>query len=161
MCAPPGRSIVCGSEDAEFVALRIGQHHPALVATLPDVDMPRTQRQHPVHLGLLIIRTEVEVDAVLHHLLVGHREEDPGHARTLWWVQPDVTVLVDIVRPVQHLRPPASQRRGIASVDTDFVEPQAHCANSFFNTFPMALRGRLSTTRTSRGRLCTESSWAT
>src|SRR5690606_29596121 len=31
----------------------------------------------------------------------------------------------------------------------------------FLSTFPIALRGRLSTTRTSRGRLCTESCWAT
>ena len=49
------------------------------------------------------------------------------------------------------------------SVDADLVEFQTQCStpNCFLSTLPIAFLGKLSTTRTSRGRLCTESCSAT
>src|ERR1700754_3535878 len=61
-------SIVRG-EDAEFVALRVGKHHPGLLA-LADVDVAGVQPDHAVNLRLLIVGPEVEVDAVLDDFVV-------------------------------------------------------------------------------------------
>ena len=46
--------LVLRRQDAELVAFGVGQHHPALLA-LPDIDVPRAERDHPVDLGLLIV----------------------------------------------------------------------------------------------------------
>ena len=70
-----GRSLF-GGEDAELVALGIGQHHPGLVA-LTDFDVTRPEGDDAVDLGPLVIGPEVEVDAVLDDLVVGHRDEEP------------------------------------------------------------------------------------
>jgi hypothetical protein len=65
-----------GSEDAELVALRIGQHGPRLVARLPDVHSPGTKSKDAPDLCFPIVgpgvatRVEVEVDTVLDRLLV-------------------------------------------------------------------------------------------
>src|SRR5215207_136978 len=244
--AAVGTSVARG-ENAELVALRVGQHYPALLA-LADVDMPCAKTEDAIDLGLLVIGAEVEVDAVLDDLVVGHSDKQPVGSGAGRRVQYDVTVVVDVLRPAQHLRPPGTQRGGVVGVDADFVELQAHfstparsgprferelavrpielglaailtrvrlrvlmprlplapvlarsslrsslafvfgcscldsrslrsslvprcdphsrsssghSANSFFSTLPIALRGRFSTSRTSRGRLCTESSCAT
>ena len=50
-----------GGEDAELVALGIGQHHPGLVA-LTDVDVTRPEGDDAVDLGPLVVGPEVEVD---------------------------------------------------------------------------------------------------
>ncbi len=96
-----------GREDAELVAFGVGQHHPALVA-LPDIDVPRAQRDHPLHLGPLIFGPEVEVDAVLDDLVVWYRHEQPVRPGAGRRMQNHVAVVVDILRPAQHLRPPGS-----------------------------------------------------
>src|SRR5689334_24291761 len=67
---------IFGREDAELVALRVGKHHPRLLA-LTDVDMLGAQTDHAVDLGLLIVGSKVEVNAILDHLVVGHRDEQP------------------------------------------------------------------------------------
>src|SRR6185369_8615064 len=99
------RTSIFGREDAELVALRVGEHHPRLLA-LAYVDMPGAQTGHTVDLGLLIVGTEVEVDAVLDDVVVGHGEKQPiwfGAGRGL---EPHVAVLVDVVLPALDLRPP-------------------------------------------------------
>src|SRR5215216_3643344 len=68
-------------EDAELVALWIGQHRPGFVAGLADVHTPGPEGDDAVDLGLPVGRTrrctraEVEVNAVLRQLLVGARHE--------------------------------------------------------------------------------------
>ena len=49
-----------GTQDAELVALRIGQHHPRRLA-LTDVDARRAQRLRARHLGGLVFGAEVDV----------------------------------------------------------------------------------------------------
>src|SRR5215207_430729 len=122
--AAVGTSVARG-ENAELVALRVGQHYPALLA-LADVDMPCAKTEDAIDLGLLVIGAEVEVDAVLDDLVVGHSDKQPVGSGAGRRVQYDVTVVVDVLRPAQHLRPPGTQRGGVVGVDADFVELQAH-----------------------------------
>ena len=100
----------------------------------------------PVHLGLLIVGREVEVDAVLHDLVVGHREEQPVRARS----GRRAARRRRRRRSRRASRAPRPTTRASAStsrgVDADLVEPQTHvipCISSFFSTLPIALRGRL------------------
>ena len=65
--ADPGLS---GGEDAEFAALRIGQHRPASVA-LADVGRLSPGLAQPAHLsGLIVARVgrDIQMDPVLGHL---------------------------------------------------------------------------------------------
>ena len=66
-----------------------------------------------VHLGLLIVGGEVEVDAVLDHLVVGHREEQPVRARAGGCAQRDVAVRRYPPRPAQHARTTTTPARGV------------------------------------------------
>ena len=53
--------LIVGREDAEFVAFRVGQHHPGLFA-LTDVDVPSAQTNQAVHFGPLVVAA-VRLDA--------------------------------------------------------------------------------------------------
>src|SRR2546429_2545676 len=64
-----------GGQYAELVALGIGQDHPAHVVALTDVDMPGTHVDQPLHLGLPVVRPEVDVQPVLPVLLLRHEVE--------------------------------------------------------------------------------------
>ena len=44
-----------GSDDAELVALRVGEHHVALLGPLPDVDVPAPQLEGTRHRALLVL----------------------------------------------------------------------------------------------------------
>src|SRR5258708_38724992 len=70
-------SAAARGEDAEFVALRVGQDRPRDVA-LAEVDVGGAESPQPGHLRLLIVTgvgPEVEMDAVLHGLHVRRAEE--------------------------------------------------------------------------------------
>jgi hypothetical protein len=63
-------ALVPRAQDAELVALGIGQHDPADVA-LPDVGPLRAARLKPLNFGLLVVvgaRREVDVQPVLQRL---------------------------------------------------------------------------------------------
>jgi hypothetical protein len=47
--------VVARLDDAELVALRVGQHHVLLVGQLADIDVPATQFQYPID-GRLLVR---------------------------------------------------------------------------------------------------------
>src|ERR1700681_2813321 len=96
---------------------------------------------------------EAEVDAILNDLAVGHGDKQPVRPGAGGRTQCNVAILGRLMWPTECV--------DVCGVDTDFVERHGHRANSFFSTLPIALRGRLSTSRTSRGRLCTESCCAT
>jgi hypothetical protein len=65
-------------EHAELVPRRIGEDHPgrAAVVALADLDVAGSESEEPLDLGLLVIGAEVEVEPVLHRLLLGHLEEE-------------------------------------------------------------------------------------
>ena len=73
-------SLIARTEDAELVALRIGQDNPAyIVAALANVSAPGTERFQAADLrGLVLIRRggEINMQAVLGALLLRYRHED-------------------------------------------------------------------------------------
>ena len=67
-----------GREHAEFVSLRIGQNHPGNLA-LPNIDPRSSHPDQPLHLGSLVVGTEVDMETVLPLLgFVDGQEQDPG-----------------------------------------------------------------------------------
>src|SRR5699024_7279198 len=56
-------------EDAEFVALGIGEDDPGFVPGLSHIDVSCPEFEEAGHLGGLIVGSEVEVETILHDLL--------------------------------------------------------------------------------------------
>jgi hypothetical protein len=72
-----------GTQHAQLAALGIGEHDPALVGALPDVDRPGAERDDAFDLGDLVVRVQVDVQPVLDLLLLGVEQEaqaEPGKA---------------------------------------------------------------------------------
>ena len=132
---------------------------------LTDVDAPCAQRDEAVHLGLLIVGREVEVDAVLHDLArrAPRGTTSPGPHRRVRATRRRRRRSAPSGQPRTSAHQPASAWMSAASMQTSVnLNPMSVSQpSSFFNTLPIALRGRASTMRTSRGRLCAESCWAT
>ena len=65
-------------QNAELVTFRICQHHPRNIA-LPNVNTGRSQCDESLHLGGLIVRTKIDMEAILALLgFVDWQEQDPG-----------------------------------------------------------------------------------
>src|SRR5262245_16006954 len=63
-----GEEVVARLDDAELVALGVGEHHMQGIGTLPDVEVPATELERPRHGGLLLRwrgTGEIEVHPVL------------------------------------------------------------------------------------------------
>ena len=116
----------CGPQDAELVALGVGQGHPAGAgAVLAPVvgHLGRTVLEQPGELLVArpVARTEVEVHAVLDHLPVLDLDEQQlvaglgvaDHA-LLVAGQVGVTLEVDVA---EHRLPPLGELVGVAAVD--------------------------------------------
>src|SRR5918912_445856 len=73
----------CGSvhlpwQQAELVALRVGQHTPRDLGRLANVDPPRPEGEQALEFGVLVStgRVDVDVDAVLNGLWLWHGHKD-------------------------------------------------------------------------------------
>src|SRR5581483_10426304 len=101
------------SQDAELVAVRIGEDDPRHIA-LTDVDRSCTERDQSIDLGPLItvdLRCDVDVDAALRRLVRpgrSEREERPGSVGS---ADRDVAVLVIDDRPPDGFAPEVPGRR--------------------------------------------------
>jgi len=78
-----GEEAVVGLDDAELVALGIGEHDMGVVGVLTDVDVSRTDRQERGHRVVLVVERrgrEIEVDPVPADLRVRNRPEQQVEA---------------------------------------------------------------------------------
>jgi len=112
-------------QDAELVALRIGQHHPRNL-TLPDIDTRRAEGDQSIDLCLLVIRTQVKVEAVLNHLgrFDGY-EQDPRQPIDLWLDLEHRWAIIDH-HPPQRLAPPATKCHRVMRSDDDLFPLETH-----------------------------------
>src|SRR6059058_2634369 len=117
---------LAGAEHAELVALRIGEHHPGRVRRLPDVDPDRPERLQPLHLPVTVVGGEIDVEAVLDRLRLGHRHEDQCRVGVVVLRHDDLVGLLEHDLPVEHLGPPLGEPFRLATVYDDRVETQAH-----------------------------------
>jgi len=95
------------AQDAELVALGVGEHGPRLRAALPDVDPACAERENPFDLGVAAARAggEVKVQAVLHRFAVGHWHEADSHRCGFVGADDDFSLTLRQDLPVQHLGP--------------------------------------------------------
>ena len=112
-------------EDTELITLDIQQDNPRLIA-LPDVSSTCPQAQESLHLGLLIVRSEVGMNPVLPRLLLvsGYEHHSGGGRRN----RPDLELLISVDRhdPPQGVAPPLSERPGIQRRDDYLLPHQCH-----------------------------------
>lgn len=136
-------------------------NHPTRLVALPNIDAAGPQPDHSVDFDLLIVGPESQSRCASRRLACSGTlikiQSDPLPAGGCRTTSPSESICAASPVP-STTRCPA---RSVLCVDADLVEYQPHVSSSFLSTLPMALRGKLSTTRTSRGRLCTESCCAT
>ncbi len=112
-------------ENTELVTLRIGQHHPRNIA-LPNVDTRRSKCDESLHLGDLIVRTKIDMEAILALLgFVDGQEQDPGKPIWLWLNLKDGWVVVDDY-PFEGFAPPPPQRGRVTGADNHLFPHKAH-----------------------------------
>jgi hypothetical protein len=109
------------SENAELVSFRIGEHDPADVA-LPDIRPSRAEGEDALDIRLLILRAEVEVEAILDDLVIRNLPEkdvrrDVDLAAPLGWLDDVLLVALKGDAPSQNLRPEASEALAVGGVD--------------------------------------------
>ena len=108
-----------GREDAELVALRVGEAHPRHVA-LADVGVSGAEGPQPGHLCRLIVtgvRHQVEMDTVPHGLHAGRAKELQIRPDALGRTQPRMIVVHLVQGPVRSLAPEPGHGPRIRAVD--------------------------------------------
>ena len=112
-------------QNAELVTFRICQHHPRNIA-LPNVNTGRSQCDESLHLGGLIVRTKIDMEAILALLgFVDWQEQDPGKPIWLWLNLKDGWVVVDDY-PFKGFAPPPTQRGRVTGADNHLFPHKAH-----------------------------------
>ena len=116
------------AKDAELVALGVGQHDPGSIP-LADVHPPCAMRDQPSHLGVLVIRPEVEVESALG--LLGLIEPDEIEPRRAIRRRADLELVRRGVddNPAKGIGPPLPQGRWIQRVDNYLFPFQRHWPN--------------------------------
>ncbi len=113
-------------EHAEFVALRVGEHHPALVVALPDVHPGRAEAQETLDFGLLIVGVEIDVQPVLDRLGLGHRDEHQSRVGVVVLGHGDLRLHLEDDVVAQNLGPPPRQPVDVVRVDHDRIPTARH-----------------------------------
>src|SRR5689334_2322477 len=114
------------SEDAELVALGVGQHDPGHVVTLAHVDVPGTHVDQPLDLGVAIVRIEVDVQPVLAELRVVDLHEHELRVGLAGRRDDNLLRVLEGDVVVEHLSPPAPQPPRVEGVDDDGMPPAPH-----------------------------------
>ena len=116
------------AKDAELVAFGVGQHDPRSIP-LADVHTPCAMRDQPRHLGVLVIRPEVEVQSALG--LLALIEPDEVQPRRAIRLRADLELVSRGVddNPTKRVGPPLPQGHRIHRVDNHLFPFQGHRAN--------------------------------
>jgi glycosyltransferase involved in cell wall biosynthesis len=112
------------AEDAELVGLGIGHDDPTDLA-LADIDPPGAERDEPLHFRVLVVGTQVEVDAVLHRLAFRDlQKEDVGAIAAR--LDPPLTILGAVQLEAERLAPEGRDEEWIGAVDHDVLPAKGH-----------------------------------
>src|SRR5262245_11052833 len=135
----PGAS-VARAQDAELVALGVGQNDEACAVRLTNVHPPCAQLLEPAYLSRLVVvgsRRQIEMEAVLHILALGDPYECQPRASLLdrdglalgegvWGYEHDLIRQVHGHLPAKYRRPPLGLRVDVPAVDNRRVPANAH-----------------------------------
>lgn len=122
-----------GPQKAELVALWVGQHMPALGASLADISGPGTEGEKPLEFSVLVAVRGVKVDvqSELAGPGVGAGAEDQGRLRTpeTSTGRPDLDA--PVVLPAEFyiaedFTPEGSQPVGVGGSDDEFTDAAGH-----------------------------------
>ena len=113
------------SEYAELVALRVRKNNPGLLA-LSYVRSRGSQREQSLDLGVSVVRSEVEVQAILRRLRLrdGHEKEPRNPIRGGSDLE-SVGVVVHDNR-AERVSPPESEGTRVAPIDDRLLPLEAH-----------------------------------
>src|SRR5690349_20570755 len=114
------------SEDAELVALRVGQHDPRHVVALTHVDVPGSHVDQPLDLRVAVVRIEVDVQPVLAEFRVVDLHEHEHRVDLAGRRDDDLFLVLEGDVVVEHLGPPAPQPPRVEGVDDDGMPPAPH-----------------------------------
>lgn len=112
-------------EDAELVAFRVGHDDPGLLA-LTDVHLLRAQAFQSDDFSILIIRNEIEVQAILDRLGFRREKKEHGWPDSAWIAQFDPFIVLRCDLPTKRLRPPPAERARVLRVDGDLFPCESH-----------------------------------
>jgi hypothetical protein len=122
-----GEEAVARLDHAELVAVRVGQHHVALVRELAHVQVPPAEGKRRRDRPLLVLERgagDVEVQAVGACLLRRGRHEEQSHLRVVPGQQRTARLRDDL--PVEHPGPEQRHAGRIVSVEGHGHESRGH-----------------------------------
>ncbi len=113
-------------ENTELVSLRVRQHDPRDLVTLPDIDTRRSESDKSLDLGGLIIRTKIDMKTVLALLgFVDGQEQDSWNPTWPWLNLEDGRVVVDHF-PFERFAPPSTQSGRVRRCDNNLLPLKTH-----------------------------------
>ena len=124
-CHPPPGQGARGSEYAELVAFRVHEHGPGLLA-LSDVRSRGSQREQPLDLGVSIVRSEVEVQAVLRRLRLGDRHEQEPRKSIRGGSDLELVWVVVHDDPAERVSPPEPEGTRVVRIHDGLLPLEAH-----------------------------------
>ena len=116
---------------AELVALRIGHHDPRPVVALADIDVSGSQFFESGNLCGLVLRSKVEMQAILDRFGLRHLDEqqvchDAVVASPGGWLDDPLRIFVPTDHPIQCRCPKSGQPSGISRIDGYCTNTQPH-----------------------------------
>jgi len=124
----PGYLLHRAAKQAELVSVRVGQDHPGDIRSLTDVDPPGAQALEPAQLGIEAgaISSQVQVQAVLHGLGLGHDEDVQCGMVCAGRAQADALLAVFYHLPSEDGGPKGSHGTRIDGVDAHGGDASSH-----------------------------------
>ncbi len=117
---------VPGLEDAQLVALWVGEHHMAILGVLTNVDVAGAELKQRLDRFLLIThgrRRQVKMDTVLASLLFGNLLEQDSESGVVRRHECDLAIGFDVDLPSQSGGPKLSESKRIVGVEAERDEP--------------------------------------
>ncbi len=122
-----------GAQQAEFVALGVGQDVPALGARLADVGGPGTEREQPLQFGVLVAVDGVDVDVQpeVRGPRIAGTAEDEGWLRAaeagVWRTDLDAAVILPAEFDVaEDVAPESGEQVWVGGVDDELADAACH-----------------------------------
>ncbi len=113
-------------ENTELVSLRVRQHDPRHLVTLPNIDTRRSESDESLYLGGLMIRTKIDMKTVLSLLgFVDGQEQDSWNPTWPLLNLEDLRVVVDDF-PFERFAPPSTQHGRVRRCDDNLLPLETH-----------------------------------
>ncbi len=120
---------ITGLDDAELVALWVGEHHMSFVGVLTDVDMATAELDQPRDRVALIVdrcRRQIEMNTVLARFRLQDWFEQDLKSGVVRWDKCDLIIGLDSNVPAQRLGPKTCETQRIIRIKTKSIKARRH-----------------------------------